>query len=287
VFSFRRVYRFIRSVSLGADQIMRGSYETSFGEAREGELSILGLQFNQMSKRLQLSFTQLHIEQERLRNLIPDISHQLKTPLSSLSMHNEILLTGDLSSTEIQGFLEKNRILIERMEWLTHSLLSLSRLESGAIQMQMISQDLRDILYKCVSSLDNPAVAKKQSISLNLPEYPVHVQYDRHWLQEAVDNIVQNAIHYTAAKGSITLRLTESELLATLTIQDTGIGISQEDLPYIFDRFFRGGTTLNRTGTGSGIGLSLTKLIIDRHGGQIEVSSVLGQGSSFIVILPK
>jgi len=286
---FSRLYKQMNTLCLGAEKIMNGSFDIKLPEDGEGILPNLGFQFNQMSNRLKHTLDALKSEKVMLKNIISDISHQLKTPLSSLYVFNELLLDGATEQEDVRNeFLIKSKVQLERMEWLIQALLKISRLEAGVIQFNRKYEDLCFMINNIVNSLEFKWKEKNHSIQIikNLAEEGkdfVYLSYDPEWLGEAVENIIKNAIEYTPVGGKIDIIVEEKESLVTLIIKDSGIGIPQEDLPYIFNRFYQG----RNSKKGTGIGLSLSRLIVEKHGGVINVSSRKNQGTTFTITFPK
>lgn len=282
--SFDGTYRRLSSYNLGAEQIMRGDYSVRFPENGEGDLAILGFQFNQLARRLESTFAALEEEKVQVRAMISGISHQLKTPLASSRVFAELLLEGAGKDPEIlQEFLHKNLNQLERMEWLIHSLLKLSRLESGVIEFKKGNENLGETIAGVVSALEEKAASKGQSLDVNLGA-SLPVPHDRAWLAEAITNILDNAIRYTPQGGRISVSLEQTDSTAVVSIRDTGPGIPPDELSRIFQRFYQGSS--RGDGQGSGIGLALTKLIVEKHGGIVQAGSP-GQGSVFTVTLPR
>lgn len=285
---FNYVYSRIRLISLTTEEIMRGKFDTRFPEDSEGDLMIIGLQFNQMAKRLQLTLEKLHEEKLFLQKFISDISHQIKTPLSSLIMFNDLMIEDAVDSRKQQvEFLEKSNLQLKRIEWLINTLLKLSRLEAGTIPMRLEQADICQIVKNITDSQTPHLRDKQQHLHMEMDSPSIQIPFDPKWMQEALENMIHNAINYSSHYGTITVRVSETNSLVEIIVEDTGIGISPEDLPHVFERFYRGQNTCNTIRTGSGVGLALTKLIIEKHGGDIRVESELGKGTKFTVTLRK
>lgn len=285
--AFRYLYSRINAVSLGADLIMQGNFITRFPEDDEGDLAILGLQFNQMSKRLQITLKQLTDEKDRLKQLIADVSHQLKTPLSSIKMFNELILDQKVEDKYIQiQFLEKSKVQLERMEWLIQTMLKISRLEIGVYPLQMTETDMGKTVLEVTGALEQSSREKDQIMNVSV-RLSSRVPHDARWFGEALENIVSNAIEYTPIQGEISVTAEESEFMVALTVKDNGIGIPEKDLPFIFERFYRGKNTNVDSVFKSGIGLALTQIIVKKHGGFIDVSSEIDKGTTVSISLPK
>lgn len=286
----KTMYSFIKKLTYNAERIVEGNFNVAISNEKEGDISKLSFQFNQMSKRLKRTLDQLRGEKAFLKDMISNISHQLKTPLASLKMFNELLLEGAVDEKEVaQEFLNRNAIQIDRMEWLIQSLLKITRLETGVIELNKKEYNLSVTIVNEVNSLMFNAKNKNQELELEYKDDYIFLEHDRRWLGEAVRNIIKNSIDYTPENGKIKIDMEERESLIRIQIEDNGIGIHEKDIPKIFDRFYQGKNTHrnNEKRNGTGIGLSLSKIIVEKHGGYIEVESKLGEGSRFIIIFPK
>lgn len=285
---FTNIYEKIDNISKGAEKIMEGHFNVIFCNDDEGEISKLGFQFNQMTKRLKITLDELNNEKEFLKNMVSNISHQLKTPLTSLKMFNELLLDGAVDDPSVkQEFLEKSFIQLDRMEWLIHTLLKMARLETGVIELSKDESDLSKTINDEVKSLIFSANRKRQSIEVNNIDEPINFVHDRRWISEALRNIIKNAIDYTQEGGKISIDVDKSKTFITIKIKDNGVGIDPRDISHIFERFYQGANSKKLSKKGTGIGLSLSKLIIEKHGGIIEVESEQGKGSEFTIIFPR
>jgi len=287
---FKEVYQSIRKLTDNAERIVEGNYAVVISNEKEGDISKLSFQFNQMSKRLKSTVKQLTDEKEFLKDMISNISHQLKTPLASLKMFNELLLDGTLEEKEVAvDFLEKSLIQIDRMEWLIQSLLKITRLETGVIEINKKEYNLSKTVIEEVKALEYNASIKKQKLSLYYDSDYVFLEHDRRWLGEALRNIIKNSIDYTKEGGNIHVQLQERESLIRISVKDNGVGIHKKDIPKIFNRFYQGQNTLrnDQKRNGTGIGLSLSEVIVEKHDGYIEVKSEVTKGSEFTIIFPK
>lgn len=280
---FEKLSRRFQNLALGAEKIMEGKFGLHLSENKEGELALVGYQFNQMARRLKLSFENLNCEKTILKDLITDISHQLKTPLASIRTYNDLLLEGAVEKENVRiDFLKTSQQQIEKMEWLVKNLLQLSRLEAGVISLNKKSQNLvvtvEEALNSLTLSFENKEIKlKKTGLDLNLILY-----HDRQWLLEALINIIKNAIEFSPAGGQIEVEIQKTSDFSKIYIRDQGTGIAKEDISHIFEKFYQGQNRKNQT-RGSGIGLALAKLIIEKHEGFIQVDSILNQGTTFIV----
>ncbi|MEY8746003.1 HAMP domain-containing sensor histidine kinase [Paenibacillus tundrae] len=282
---YRKVFSKIRTISQAAEQVVEQQFDRPLPEHDEGDFSALGRSFNAMADRLRHSLDMLQQEKVFLRNLLSDISHQLKTPLASLIVFNENLLKDDTMKPEMRvKFLERSQRQLERMEWLIISLLKLARVEAGAIVFRKENVRIREVIERVLQSLRSISEQRAQKIFID-DHVDLSVQADEAWLTEAFINIIKNALEHTPLEGCIYIEFEENTLFQTINIRDEGEGISSEDLPHIFERFYRGsGTSKSQS---IGIGLSLSKSIIEEQGGFISVDSTPGQGTEFRISFNK
>lgn len=280
-FNYQKMYQQINQVSIAAESVVDGDYSIVFPQELEGEFGILGHNFNMMANRLRLSLEKLNEEKKFLQTMISDISHQLKTPLSSLITMNELLLSGKVAPADKKIFFQKCYSQLLRMEWLVANLLKMAKLEAGNIVFKSQRLLLSEVIEKALSPLVVNIEQKKQVIDIRGKLDEVFLIGDEDWTAEALTNIIKNCSEHTEEGGKIQIELSETPLFSRITISDNGQGIDRRDLPHIFERFYKG---RNSTKTESiGIGLALAKLIIESENGDISVTSVLGKGTCFLV----
>ena len=167
---------------------------------------------------------------------------------------------------------------IQRLEWITHNLLDLSRLDAGLMELDLAENDLGEIITAAITPFQTLASEKGVSLETELPTDPVVLLSDRARLEIALTNLLDNALKFTPAGGEVTVSLEQAADQVLLQVRDTGVGITPQDLPHIFERFYRG---RSHNSEGSGLGLAITKSIIEAHGGQVGVESAVGQGTLF------
>ncbi|GFZ31288.1 two-component sensor histidine kinase [Clostridium zeae] len=273
-------YNRIRGLTLGAKKVIEGEYDISINENKEGDFSKLAVSFNSMKDIIRNNINELEKEKQFLVDLLSDISHQLKTPLSSMMVYNDILLNKDLSKDQRQNFLINNENQLDRMNWLIQSMLKLAKLDAKAIEFDKESQSLNETISEAINALDTKA--DKAEVMINFKEdRDILFYHDRLWLEEAIINIVKNGIEHAPKGGTINISLEENPVYRRITIDDNGEGISEEDLPNIFKRFYKAKNSKNSDSVG--IGLALSKSIIESHNGIIEAKSKLGVGTRFIL----
>lgn len=207
-------------------------------------------------------------EKKNLEIILSDISHQIRTPLTSMYVINDLLLDDNLEKKKRKEFLSKNRIQLERIEWLVTSLLKISRLDSGTIKLKKEKINTSDLIYKVVEPLKIPIELKNQDLIVNIPQ-GILINIDLNWTIEALVNILKNAHEHTPKNGEIRIDVLDNPIYTEIDITDNGEGISKDDINHIFERFYKG--TSNKDSIG--IGLNMAKTIIEKENGTIEVVS--------------
>lgn len=221
-------------------------------------------------------------DKQQMKSLISDISHQTKTPLANMKLYLEFLQEENLSEKG-QEFLTRLEEQTDKLDFLLQSMIKMSRLENGIIQIQKEANGLQQTLTAAVSQIV-PAAAKKGLELYADCEEDLIINYDRKWTEEAIFNVLDNAVKYTAPGGSIHVRAVKQEIFTKISVQDTGIGILPEHQAEIFTRFYREPEVHEVNGVG--IGLYLTRRILELQNGYIEVHSEKGKGSEFCMYLP-
>ena len=229
--------------------------------------------------------TELRSLQTMRRELIGNISHELRTPLASIKAMAETLADGAIDDRKTaQDFLAKINAEVDRLTRLTTELTELSHIESGKAELHLEPSDLKTLIELTVARLAPLAQRQGVSISIELPPDLPAVTVDRERIQQVIANIVHNAIKFTPSGGKITISAAPEGETVSVRVQDTGIGISSEDIPHVFERFWRADRA--RSSGGTGLGLAIAKHIVQAHGGTIQVESELGKGSTFSFSLP-
>lgn len=277
--AFTVVFKKIREFSQAAEAVVEGNYDIHFQENREGEFYIFAHQFNMMVQRLKNSIEMLRKEKIFLKNSITDISHQLKTPISSLVMFNEILLNdNNMSLHEREKFVNMSKEQLERMEWLIKNLLKIAKLDAGIIEFKKENIPIIYTIDKALCGVEMKAKVKNQIIKIEGVGEGL-LKHDSEWTAEALSNIIKNAVEHTSLGGEIVIHWEETPLSLQVSIKDNGPGISKEEIGKIFQRFYKGKNS--KSSSSIGIGLSLAKLIIETQKGNIAVESEEGVGTEF------
>lgn len=278
-------YRNIRAFSLAAKRVVEGDYHLKLSEEKEGELSKLTRSFNSMAEVIRANLFQLKKEKVFLVDLLSDISHQLKTPLSTLVLNNDILLNRNLSKEQSQTFLLSNQSQLTRIQWLIQNLLKLAKIDADAIELEVEEQSLNETIEESMEALHSKAEEGKVTLEFIPASGQVAIPHDRLWLQEALINVIKNGIEHSKEGSKVTIELEENPVFTRITVKDQGEGIEEKDLVNIFNRFYK--VKNAKKSDSVGIGLALAKSIIEKHGGYIEAKSKLHEGTSFIITFLK
>lgn len=273
----RRRYREIAKLSGYLRRISGGDYSLDVRDNEEGELSILKNEIYKMTLRLSEQRSQLQRDKVRLTDAISDISHQLKTPLTSMLMMADLLSDAELPAAKRTEFTRNLRVQLERIEWLVTSLLKLSKIDAGTVKFKREPLPVTRLIQAALQAVLIPMDVKQQSVSVEGDD-SVSFLGDFNWTAEAVINILKNGVEHTPEGGTMAISYSENALFTEIVIADNGPGIPKQDLPYIFNRFYKG---KNASEDSIGIGLAMAHSIITSQGGTIEVQSAKGEGTQF------
>jgi signal transduction histidine kinase len=252
----------------------------------EGIISRINDKLYDVSKALKVKLHKLDAEKENLTSLVTDISHQLKTPLASIRLYNSLLSEEDLSREDKSDFLKRSETDINKLEWLVGSLVKVSRLEVGMIEVKLEKQNLKGTLVDAINGIYAKALKKNMEIDM-VNVVDCYAYYDPKWTKEAIFNVLENAVKYTHINGMIKVTMVELTSYIRIDIEDNGISIPKEEFNNIFKRFYRGKQEEVKNIEGSGVGLYLTRKILEEQGACITVESTLGKGTRFSLFLQK
>jgi len=226
--------------------------------------------------------TQTIEEKEIIQGFISDMSHQMKTPLSGISMYTDLLIEGSLNKAQQQEFLSGIKNGTNNLQWMMDSLIKMSRMEVGAIELAPVCQNIKQTISDAIGSV--LAAASKNNIEITASDFiDTPLLHDKRWTIEAIANILENAVKYSKSDSKINISIEPLPLYTKIIITDYGIGIDKSDWHLIFKRFYRGKNAKNTDG--AGLGLYLAALIMEKQGGYIMVDSVVGKFTSFSLFL--
>jgi heavy metal sensor kinase len=275
----RRALRPIDNITTRAEGITSTHLSERLPVIQTGdELERLSTSLNRMIARLDDAFQQIN-------RFSADASHELRTPLTILNLELEGIaqsprLPADLAD-QIGSALEETH----RLSWIVENLLTIARLDAGELRMEKAALDLGELASSTADQMRLLAEEKSLSMLYEVTR-GLLVDGDRPWLKQVVVNLIDNAIKYTPEGGSIEIRVHRSQNAAVLEVIDSGVGISAESLPHLFERFYRADKARSRNSGGAGLGLAIVKAICSAHGAEIRIMSTEGRGSTFVVELP-
>jgi signal transduction histidine kinase len=275
-------YKNIARISNQIDVVLHNADRLEMDELGEGELSILHSEITKMMLRIREQNDALKKEKEHLANSLADIAHQLRTPLTSVNLIVS-LLANESDENERKVFVRETEQLLERMDWLITSLLKLSRLDAGIVVFQSEQVNVNNLICSALRPFLISIELHNIDLQIDAPKEMI-IQGDSGWLSEAIQNILKNCIESVGKNGKIEIVCADNPLFSEITIHDSGAGFGKEDLPCLFDRFYRGKT---QNATGYGIGLALCKMIITRQGGTITAKNHQQGGAIFAIRFPK
>ena len=260
------------------ERINLGDYSLQIDRNSEDELSLLDNQIYRTAVKFREQAENSNKDKENLQKSLSDISHQLKTPLTSIIVMVDNILDDDDMPLEIRReFLSDIKHNTNTISFLVQSLLKLSKLDAEAVKFRYEQVEVKSIVDECIKN--TAVMAEILGVRLETDCNDIILNCDRKWLCEAVTNIIKNCIEHSQ-NGNIKITADQNKLYTKISIKDNGSGITKEDLPHIFERFYKG---KNSSDDSVGIGLSLAKTIIEKQGGYISVSSELNKGSEFVI----
>jgi two-component system, OmpR family, sensor kinase len=261
----------VQDISVAAGRISAGNLSERINvEDTDSELGQLANLLNSTFGRLEAAFAQQ-------KQFTADAAHELRTPLAVLISETQTTLARPRSAEEYRETVEACLDTAQRMRGLTHSLLELARFDAGQEPIEKAPFDLAALTQACVEQLE--PLARERNVRLMSDLQPTTITGDAERIAQVITNLVSNAIHYNKDGGEVRVQLRDS----TLTISDTGQGISEADLPHIFERFYRADRSRSRSEGRSGLGLAISKAILYAHGASVEVASRVDEGTVFTI----
>ena len=272
-------YREIAKLCRYLASICRGDYLLDVRDNVEGELSILKNDIYKVTLMLKEKSELLQKDKLNLANALSDISHQLKTPLTSMVVMTDLLADENLNAEKREEFNRRMKAQLGRIEWLVSSLLKLSKIDAGTVRFKKEAIPAGDLIDRFTAPLLIPIELKGQTLRLDGDREQL-IFCDLNWTSEAFVNILKNCMEHTQEGGSIAVTYTNNPLYAQIQIADNGSGIAKEDLPHIFERFYKG---KNAGPDSVGLGLAMSQAILEQQGARIHVESELARGTAFTI----
>lgn len=273
-----RRYRAIARLSSSIDRILHGQDEILFTDSREGELAILTSEVTKMTVRLREQTDALAADKVRLTDAIADISHQLRTPLTSMNLTVSLLSEDGLSDERRLRLTRDLSRSLRRIDWLIDALLKISKIDAGTVGFRSERVSVAELIRRAAAPLMIPMELRGQEIRVHADseEYTGDMQ----WSVEAIGNILKNCVEHTPEGGSIEISSTENALFTEIVISDSGAGFTPGDIPHLFERFYRG---KNADAASVGIGLALARTVITAQNGTVAASNGKNGGAQFTV----
>ncbi len=276
IFTWRR-YAAIAKLSSSIDRILHGE-ELSIADSREGELSVLHSELQKMLNRLGEQAEALKKDKVGLSNGLADISHQLRTPLTSMNLTVSMLRNPDLAPERRLTLLRELSQSLSRIDWLVETLLKLSKIDAGTAVFRKEKVWARELLEKAGETLLIPMELKEQQLILSVEEESF--LGDLQWSSEAMGNILKNCMEHTEVGGIIRVEVSETALYTQFVISDNGPGFCPEDIPHLFERFYKGS---NASPESVGIGLALARRIVQEQNGVLNAANGTQGGAQFTI----
>lgn len=272
-------YRRISELAADIDQLLHGDRQVALEKYAEGELEILQSEIYKMTVRLREQQQSLQEDKAYLADSLADISHQIRTPLTSINLLVSLLSEPGITEERRQRLSRELYELLDRMDWLITALLKISRLDAGTAKFKRERVPLEELLRKGTAPLLVPLELREQTLRISAEGMFFG---DVSWTCEAITNIVKNCMEHTPGGGTIEISASDNALYTEIIISDNGSGISGEDLPHIFERFYKGKESDDKN---FGIGLALARKIITAQNGTVKAGNRVPHGAKFTIRL--
>lgn len=259
------------------DRVLHGAAEVQWEQYAEGELAVLQTEVRKLTLELRDRAAALDREKQQLADFLADVSHQLRTPLTSVNLILSLLSKPELSPEQRLKSTRELQRMMQRMDWLINSLLKMSRLDSNTANLQKERVEVRNLVQKAADPLAVPMELRGQQLVIKIDENAAYTG-DLAWSIEAVGNVLKNCMEHTPAGGTVTVEAQENALFCQICISDTGSGIDPADLPHLFERFYRG---KNASAESIGIGLALSRMICAEQNGTLKAENLPEGGACF------
>lgn len=281
IYTSNKRYKRISEINTYLSQVLSGNYDMNIALNTEGELSILENNLFKVISNLKSSNELVQKDKLYLADSLADITHQLKTPLTSMMVITDLLKDEqqEEKKEEFVGIIENQ---CEKMKWLVTNLLKLSKLDAGTVEFVKTECSASDLIETSLKPFALTLDLKNITTKTNIDDFKTTA--DKNWLCEAIQNIIKNCIEHTDNNGELIISTVSTTLYNQIEIKDNGCGIEKEDLPHIFERFYHGKNSSNDS---VGIGLALAKEILSKHNGTVEATSEINEGTTFTIKLYK
>lgn len=271
----RRRYKKLSELNDYLSLVLSGNYNLDINENVEGELSILKNNLYKIITTLSTQNEMLKKDKVYLADSLADISHQLKTPLTSMMVMTDLLKESELGGKE-QEFISIIENQLEKMRWLILNLVKLSKLDADTVEFKHEPVPIKNVVDESLKPF--LVMLDLKGVVLNNTVHDFSFMGDRNWTVEAFENILKNCIEHTDKNGELSISGKSTNIYDSVIIKDNGCGIEPEDLPHIFERFYHG---KNSSGDSVGIGLALAKMVLEKENAGISVDSTIGEGTTF------
>ncbi len=278
-------HRQIKRLAQEIDEVLHSGRAIDFSNCREGDVAVLSNELAKMVAQLARTNQLLEHERNALADALADISHQIRTPLTAAALMVPMI-------ERAEGAEERKRLgrelesLLDRMAWLIVSLLKIAKVDAGAIQVSREEVPVADLVRQAAQPLATALDLHGVRLEVDVPN-DVAFEGDGRWSAEALENIIKNCMEHTPAGGAVIVSAREDALSTSVTVRDTGAGIAAEDLPHIFERFYRGERADDAQTAGFGIGLALAQALISVQGGTLSAANGPEGGALFQIAFPK
>ena len=278
LFFARRRYRAMAELSARIDRVLHGYDNALITAHEEGELSILESEIRKMTVRLKESADLLRAEKAELSRAMEDIFHQIRTPLTALNIEAALLAEENLTYERRVQLTREARRQLQRMEWLVEALLKMSRIDAGTVAFRKDTVTVRELVEKAAEPLSIPMELREQRLAVTAGD-ETYIG-DLSWSAEALGNILKNCMEHTPVGGIISVNAEETALYTQIAVRDDGPGFVKEDIPHLFERFYRG---KNAGSESIGIGLAMARMIIAEQGGTVTADNLPDGGARFVI----
>ena len=270
-------YKKLQKLSSDLDRLLISGTPLPIREYSEGELSILANQIQKMTLRLTESAEAIKSDKVYLADSLADISHQLRTPLTSMTLTTSMLREPNLSDERRMELTGELRRLLTRTDWLVETLLKLSKLDAGTVKLTQQKISVRKLIDRAAAPIAIPMDLRNQRLIIHCKEEAF--TGDPIWTAEAIGNILKNCMEHTPEGGTITITAQETALYTQIEVEDTGAGFDAKDIPHLFERFYKGS---NASENSYGIGLALARTVITAQNGTVQAANG-STGAKFVI----